>query len=617
MSIVTPHKVSVSVFKSFRAPQHRLGNIVCPSRARESLIMRRITPRTCLWPLVGCITATFALSIGLTFRSNHHCYAGTCGEVLFPLQARTHVLVWYIWLSLSIGILGLRTFQLRVRSLMAKTLGVEVPYMGKQLRIGGLLLVLWISSLYGIIVGIWWTHLLEYFEERGAGLPGNSIVSAVAMSGHLADVSMGMVLLPVARHSALASFFKLSPSTTYTFHMTMAYVLFSLVIVHGSLYADWAGIWNQERDRFRPILPILNPTYYYDQTWPGDRSAVGIWRASLVFTGSLAAMIMLIIFLTSFPAIRRRYFNAFYFCHLLGIIAVVIICLHASTMFYCTIPGLSMWLLDWSMRLLELRQKLNSRLRSLGNGWYRYVHLPYSSNPTTFEADNCSLSLSLPRQRLSGCACHSPLAHFYIHHSESSVTEIHPFTTITHLASKKTLPKDEHSIEIQFLFRRMAHAAPEKTRQWTNKLGALIDEESLNTSRQNSASTTLPSAAPVLNDLTDDSIETILRLEGPYFTPANPERYKTTMCLVAGTGLSGAIAIAAAFQAQRSLQRADPEAISEAVPVMSGGKCRLTAENGALHWTRCIVIWTVRESDFVNIPYLTGELEYVFLFIRY
>jgi hypothetical protein len=200
--------------------------------------------------------------------------------------------------------LGLRAFQPRVRLFGAKALGVEVPIMGKQLRISGLLLIFWILALYGILIGIWWVRVRDYFEERGAGLPGNHIVAAVAQTGHLADVTMGMVLLPVSRHSALASFFKLSPTTTYVFHMTMAYILFGLVIIHGALYADWASLYNQDRDAFRPILPVLNPTYYYDETWPGLRSGLGVWRASLVFTGIVSSSIMLLMFFTSFPVIR-------------------------------------------------------------------------------------------------------------------------------------------------------------------------------------------------------------------------------------------------------------------------------------------------------------------------
>ena len=334
--------------------------------------MKRITPRTCLWPLTGCVCSSFALSIGLTYRSNHYCYAATCGEWLFPLQARLHVVVWYMWISLSITFLALRAFKPWIRDLTSKLLGTQVPLIGKQLRVGGVTLLIWICSLYGILIGIWWMRLRDYFQEQGEGLPGNNIVAAVALTGHLADVTMGMVLLPVSRHSALVSFFQLSPTTVYTFHMTQAYMLFGLVLTHGSLYAAWATLYNQDRDLFRHFLPALNPTYQYNEVWPGNTSALGTWRASLIFTGIISTLIMMAIFLTSFPIVRRKHFNFFYFTHLLGIVAVVIICLHASTMLYCTLPGLSMWLQDWSMRAFELREKLNGRLSTLGNGWYRY-----------------------------------------------------------------------------------------------------------------------------------------------------------------------------------------------------------------------------------------------------
>lgn len=154
----------------------------------------------------------------------------------------------------------------------------------------------------------------------------------------------------------------------------------------------------------------------------------------------------------------------------------------------------------------------------------------------------------------------------------------------------------------------MAHAAPKKSTQWTNKLGALVDEEKINVSWQNSAAT-IPSVTPALGNLGDDSVATTLRLEGPYFTPANPELFRTAVCLVAGTGLSGAIAIAAAFQAQRSLPRTEWKASPEDIPATTGAACTMVASNGPFYWKRCIVIWTVRESDFVDVPYITGRFD--------
>ena len=291
-------------------------------------------------------------------------------ELTVSNQFRLHVVIWYMWTSISVTILAFRAFRPSIRRLLRTPLGFNAPLLKKPARFSGLLMIVWILGLYGIVIGVWWIRLRDYFEERGTGLPGNNVVAAVALTGHLADITTGMVLLPVSRNSALASFFKLSPSTTFTFHMIQAYVLFGLVVIHGSLYASWAALYNQHQARFQSILPVLNPTYLYHEVWPGNVSSLGVWRASLIFTGSAASLIMLAMFLTSFPIVRRKHFNLFYFTHLLGIVAVIVICLHASTMFYCTIPGLSMWLLDWGMRLYELSGKLDSRLESLGKGWY-------------------------------------------------------------------------------------------------------------------------------------------------------------------------------------------------------------------------------------------------------
>lgn len=336
--------------------------------------LKRITPRTCLWPLTGSLIITFGLSIALTFRSKNHCYAGVCGEWLFPLETRLHVVVWYCWISLSVTILALRAFQPSIASLMQRHLiKGHLTLLGKSVTLSGILVLFWVLSLYGIITGIWWLRLQDYFVMRGqqGGITdGNHALAAVALTGHYADVTMGMVLLPVARHSALASFFRLSPSTTFAFHMVQAYLLFALVLIHGIIYASWIPVYYQDQSLTRQILPLLNPTYLHDEVWPGLQSSLGVWRASLVFTGLVTTLIMLALLITTLPIVRRKHFNLFYFTHLLSIVAVIVICLHASTMFYCTAPGLAMWLLDWSMRVYELSGKIDSSLAAVGKGWF-------------------------------------------------------------------------------------------------------------------------------------------------------------------------------------------------------------------------------------------------------
>jgi len=248
-----------------------------------------------------------------------------------------------------------------------------IPILGKHLHLSGALVVLWILALYGIVTGIWWQRLDSYFEQRGVGAgitAGNHLLAAIALTGHYCDITMGMALIPVSRHSALASFFKLSVSTTMTFHMLTAYTLFTLVLIHAILYVAWLATLSDLSLNVLRVFPILEPTYQSNEVYPGDTSSLGIWRASLIFTGAAAAVIMLVLAVTTLPRIRKRHFNLFYFTHLTSILAVVIACLHASTIFYSTAPGLAMIVLDWGMRLYDLSTSLDAKVQHLGRGWF-------------------------------------------------------------------------------------------------------------------------------------------------------------------------------------------------------------------------------------------------------
>ena len=230
--------------------------------------------------------------------------------------------------------------------------------------------------------------------------------------------------------------------------------------------------------------------------------------------------------------------------------------------------------------------------------------------------------MPLPRARLAGCSCRSPLTHFFIHHSDSSLRELHPFTTITHLASEHAAtPAAEDYIWIQFLFRKRSRGKPEQPSekaagkpsfdlsrlfrtkqqrmqsvQWTERLAGLVDEKQGappgswhgseadplhdDVERQSRAPTPPRPSTPAPH------IRIALRLEGPYFAPADPARYAVTVCLVAGTGISGALAVASAFAASRRRRRSNA-ADASAEP----------------KWRRCVVAWSVRAADAIELPF--------------
>lgn len=312
-----------------------------------------ITPRTCLWPLTGAICISFALSIGLSYRSNTHCYAAVCPERHSPFQTRIQVVVWYLWLALTVTVLGFRSFKLPLRKFLNK----QIRLLGTKDRfsLSSILMVLWIMGLYGTSWGIWWNQLERWYTYRGPGMNDSAeLIAAISLTGQWSAMSLGLALTPVSRHSALGSFFKLTFSGTQAFHTVVSYLLINMVLLHALLYVYWVGYWNTWPADKRELFPVFNPAYNADEVYPGNKTVLGRGRASLVFTGGAAAFIMLMIVITSIRIVRRKWFRIFYWVHAMCIPAIVIASLHSSTLFYCIAPVVFMWLLDKCVYLYAL-----------------------------------------------------------------------------------------------------------------------------------------------------------------------------------------------------------------------------------------------------------------------
>ena len=151
--------------------------------------------------------------------------------------------------------------------------------------------------------------------------------------------------------------------------------------------------------------------------------------------------------------------------------------------------------------------------------------------------------------------------------------------------------------------------------QWTDRIAGLADEsKDPNPEAAGSLAQfpTVSTDATVEAEKTPRDIPIYLRLEGPYFTPADPTRYNTVVCLVAGTGVSGAIAIAGAF---RQLEKETSERLEPLQMVTRTAGSQHSTSSQELQsrkttdrtWNRCIVVWSVREADYIEMPALKGE----------
>ena len=143
--------------------------------------------------------------------------------------------------------------------------------------------------------------------------------------------------------------------------------------------------------------------------------------------------------------------------------------------------------------------------------------------------------------------------------------------------------------------------------QWTDKLASIADGGKLLLESRDNASIDQPTGTTSieLNGKIESSaclsrdVDVPLRLEGPYFTVTVPSRYRTVICIVAGTGISGAIAIARSFLEEKRQQMAALEIGGE---YEANGKLVKNAT-----WERCVIIWSVRAEAYINLPYMEGE----------
>jgi len=166
------------------------------------------------------------------------------------------------------------------------------------------------------------------------------------------------------------------------------------------------------------------------------------------------------------------------------------------------------------------------------------------------------------------------------------------------------------AIAVLSVMRRMRRR--KTTIQWTDRLAGLAAEDDTDDENPSSGTTTKGRNIPKIHI---EAVAVSLRLEGPYFTPADPAQYNTVVSLVAGTGISGALAIAGAFkemERQFSLSVSTGDNIlaskcltgrgQQDISVEEKEKLSISSVKRENICTRCIVVWSVREENFIELP---------------
>lgn len=232
---------------------------------------------------------------------------------------------------------------------------------------------------------------------------------------------------------------------------------------------------------------------------------------------SLIAMV--IIGITALPVLRRQSYQTFYYCHIIfSILIFIILSIHASTDFYFLLPGLLLWVTDWAWRLVcgetGLKTKVTGSLENAGVGWYR-IRLPLA----VVKQGKLGRGQDPEKQT---AAIDYPIQWYYLNIPSVSRLQGHAY--------KAAAVRSSSSGPVLLLQRCQGKKLSKLEKEWTHKLANTLPDPGTQT-------------------------ELTVRVEGPYM--ASDTGFATAsqvVCVVGGTGVTGALSLAKWWLAHRAEQ---------------------------------------------------------------
>ncbi|KAF5002983.1 hypothetical protein FDECE_10457 [Fusarium decemcellulare] len=442
--------------------------------------------------------------LGLTFLP---CHATLCPEDILPLETRLHIAVFFTIVGGIAVALLLRTLSDSIHALGDIYISPELPILGCRITVGGLVLALWIIGGTLATTAFWLPAQLDFWGSRTNPLGWTTAkvrLTVSGVTGHYADILLGLLVIPVSRNSLVGQAFGLHQSTLLFAHKLIAYLFLAAAIAHGAAYAVYALDSSSDGDIAKEeAFATGNPTMTKHES--ETRSA---WYTATTYTGAGSLVVMIIITVTAIPYIRRNHYNTFYYFHIISSILIFVgVSIHASTDFYLLLPGLFLWVLDWAWRLFRggsngLCVTKTAMAEDAGSGWYR-ISLPAHGTL----ADDETSAAAMEKAESSW----HPLTYYYLNFPSVSRTQNHAFTA--------AIPASAHAGPV-FLF-QPTRGKPEKklNKEWTWKLASSLE-----------------------NLETRKDLE--VRVEGPY--PPRDTRFETAshiICIVGGTGITGAYSL--------------------------------------------------------------------------
>lgn len=190
--------------------------------------------------------------------------------------------------------------------------------------------------------------------------------------GLLGNICLSLLFFPVTRGSSVLALFGLTSEASIKYHIWLGHIALVFFTAHGLGYVIfWAAT-----HRISEMI-----------TW----DKVGIANVP----GEIALLFGLIMWVTTIPRIRRKFFELFFYTHCLYILFMVFFMLHVAISYACImLPGFYLFLIDRYLRFLQSRQ--SSRLVSARVLPCETVELNFSKTPGLSYTPPSTIFINVP-----------------------------------------------------------------------------------------------------------------------------------------------------------------------------------------------------------------------------
>ncbi|KAL3381400.1 hypothetical protein AABB24_001484 [Solanum stoloniferum] len=331
-------------------------------------------------------------------------------------------------------------------------------------------IVTWIELFFlamFIILCVWYFSAFVYFHystistyaaTKGVEVWQARIDRLALVIGLTGNICLTFLFYPVSRCSSILPLLGLTSEGSIKYHIWLGHMTMTLFTIHGLLFILFWAVSGR-------LHEMLTWDPHYISNVPGE----------------LGLLFGLILWATTFPAIRRRMFELFFYTHYLYILFMVFYVLHTGMFYACImLPGFFLFLIDRYLRFLQSKQKV------------RLI----SARVLTCE------TLELNFSKISGLE-YSPTSIMFLNVPSISKLQWHPFT----VTSNSNLESDTISVVIKC------------EGSWTKKLYSVMS---------------LPSSVNRID----------VSVEGPY-GPASTHflRHDTLVLISGGSGITPFISI--------------------------------------------------------------------------